>query len=79
MTPKASIYIDGHKRADVVEAHGEFLKTMTSLGFLNRKIVLNEGTKRFLDFYRQSPFYLKRGKPFFGSTMKAVTMPTLIK
>ena len=73
------IYVDGHKRADVVEVHGEFLKTMTSLGFLNRKNVPNEGTKRFLDFYQQSPFYQKRGKSFFGSTMKAVTMPTLIK
>lgn len=55
MSPKASIYVDGHERADVVEAHGEFLKTMTSLGFLNRKNILNEGTKRLLDFYRQSP------------------------
>ena len=70
------IYDDGHERADVVEARGDFLKTMTSLGFLNRKNALNEEVARLLPTVT---VHLKRGKPFFGSTMKAVTMPMLIK
>ena len=44
------IYDDGHERADVV-----FLKTMTSLGFLNRKNALNEEVARLLPTFTVSP------------------------
>ena len=42
------IYVDGHERADVIEARGEFLKTMTSLGFLNRNNTPNEEVAQLL-------------------------------
>ena len=49
------IYVDGHERADVVEACGELLKTMTSLGFLNRKNTSNEEVARLLPTVTVSP------------------------
>ena len=49
------IYVDGHGRADVIEARGEFLKTMTSLGFLNRNNVPNKEVGRLLPTVTVSP------------------------
>ena len=42
------IYVDGHKRADVLEACNEILKTMTSLGFLKPSNAPNEEMVRLL-------------------------------
>ena len=42
------IYVDGHERADVIEARGEFLKTMTTLGFLNENNAPNEEVGQLL-------------------------------
>ena len=33
---KKGTYMDGHEREDVVEHHGQFLRKMIGLGFLNR-------------------------------------------
>ena len=60
------IYVDGHKRADVVEAHGEFLKTMTSLGFLNRNNTPNEEVAQLLLTVTISP-KLREGHHFLVS------------
>lgn len=35
ITPRKGIFIDGHERADVVEAHTAFLRRMLKLGFLH--------------------------------------------
>ena len=42
------IYVDGHKRAGVLEACNEILKTMTSLGFLKPSNAPNEEMVRLL-------------------------------
>ncbi len=55
------IYVDGHERADVIEAPSEFLKTMTSLGFLKTNNAPNEEVAQL---FRRSPFLLKTGIPF---------------
>ena len=49
------IYVDGHERADVVEARGEFLKTMTSLGFFHRTNAPNEEMAGLLPDVQVSP------------------------
>ena len=41
------IYFDGHERSDVVEARGEFLKTMTSLGFLHPTNAPNDEAQHY--------------------------------
>jgi hypothetical protein len=73
------IYVDGHERADVIETRSEFLRTMISLGFLNTNNIFMLRMKKLLSFCRRSPFLLKTGIPFFGSMMKAVTLPMMIK
>ncbi|MCG8622251.1 MAG: hypothetical protein MJE68_09690 [Proteobacteria bacterium] len=42
------IYVDGHERADVIEARRDFLKTMTTLGFLNENNAPNEEVGQLL-------------------------------
>lgn len=49
------IYVDGHERADVIEARNEFLKTMTSLGFLQPSNAPNEETAKLLPDVPVSP------------------------
>ena len=40
--------MDGHERSDVIESRGEFLKTMTSLGFLDKDNAPNEDVAELL-------------------------------
>lgn len=42
------IYVDGHERADVVETRSDFLKTITSLGFLKESNAPNEEEAKLL-------------------------------
>ncbi len=49
------IYTDGHERDDVIEARGEFLKTMTSLGFLRQETAPSEDVARLLPDVELSP------------------------
>ncbi len=49
------IYTDGHERDDVIEARGEFLKTMTSLGFLRQENAPSEDVARLLPDVELSP------------------------
>ena len=45
---KKGTYMDGHKREDVVEYHGQFLRKMIGLGFLNRENAPTPETKQAL-------------------------------
>ena len=47
--------MDGHERADVIESRGEFLKTMTSLGFLDKDNAPNEEVAKLLPAVTVSP------------------------
>ena len=41
-------YVDGHERADVIESRSDFLKTMTSLSFLNKDNAPNDDAAKLL-------------------------------
>lgn len=59
--------MDGHERADVIEDRGEFLKTMTSLGFFNGS---NAPTPKPLNYYRIILCLLIRETLYSGSIMQ---------
>ncbi len=52
---KISVEVDGHERADVIDAREEFPKTMTSLGFLHESNAANDETANHLPPVPVSP------------------------
>lgn len=53
------IYYDGHEREDVVEARVEYIKRMTSLGFLHASNAPTEEMARLLPQVELSPHHDK--------------------
>ena len=49
------VYYDGHERADVIEDREEFLKKMTSLGFLHKSNASNDEVANYLHSVAVSP------------------------